>query len=238
MKPVLLLIPGMFNPPQVFDGLLPHLQSRFDIRVASVTTQSSIAEMAQDAWRLVADVSPPQRLVVAGYSMGGYVALALVHQYLLTARPPASWAMALLFTGGHAESPEGLIAREKTIAALQRNPEATINAITDVATHPATPEREALRAKAKAMMLQVGAEAAIRQIRAIMARSDARPWLPQVAARVLVLGSHHDKVVAPSFSEELAALVPQAELAWFDECGHFAPVEQPEQVAQQLRRLA
>ncbi len=238
MKPVLLLIPGMFNPPEVFDGLLPHLHSGFEVRVASVTTQSSIAAMADDAWALVADVQPPRRLVVAGYSMGGYVALALVRHHLLTARPPATWSMALLFTAGRAESAEGLIARGKTIAALQRNPDATIDAITNIATHPNTPAREELREKAKALMLQVGAAAAIRQIQAIMARADACAWLPDVAARVLVLGSRHDKVVPPAFSEELAALVPHAELAWLDECGHFAPLEQPEQVAQQLRRLA
>ena len=115
MKPVLLLIPGMFNPPAVFDGLLPHLTDAFEVRVASVTTQSSMAEMAEDAWALVADVLPPRRLVV---------------------------------------------------------------------------------------------------------------------------GSHHDKVVPPAYSEELAALVSQAELVWMDECGHFAPLEQPAQLSQLLRRLA
>ena len=56
MKTVLLLIPGMFNTVDVWKPVADLLQPEVDVRIANVLTQSSIVDMAADAWRLVADV--------------------------------------------------------------------------------------------------------------------------------------------------------------------------------------
>ena len=58
MKPVLLLIPGMFNTAAIWDALLPLLQPEMDVRIAEVLTQDSIVGMAEDAWTQVQDVPP------------------------------------------------------------------------------------------------------------------------------------------------------------------------------------
>ena len=100
MKPVLLLIPGMLNTARIWSRVTPLLQDAADIRIADVTTQPSIAEMARDAWALVSDVPPTRRLVVCGFSMGGYVALELIATYLIPNYSYSTWAAALINTSG------------------------------------------------------------------------------------------------------------------------------------------
>ena len=49
MQPVLLLIPGMFNTPEIWEPVATQLRAQADVRIADVCTQDSIAAMAQDA---------------------------------------------------------------------------------------------------------------------------------------------------------------------------------------------
>ena len=72
MKPVLLLIPGMFNTAAIWDALLPLLAPTMDVHIADVLTQDTIAGMAEDAWTQVQDVAPGTVLLVCGFSMGGH----------------------------------------------------------------------------------------------------------------------------------------------------------------------
>ena len=46
-----------------------------------------------------------------------------------------------------------------------------------------------------------------------------------------------DKVTPPELSEELAALIPGAQLEWLAQSGHMTPVEQPREVANAIRSL-
>jgi hypothetical protein len=52
MKPVVLLIPGMLNTPPSGTASRRCCRMRAEIRIADVLTQSSIADMARDAWAL------------------------------------------------------------------------------------------------------------------------------------------------------------------------------------------
>ncbi len=116
MKPVLLLIPGMLNTRAIWGRVAPLLQDAAEVRIASVLTQSSIPEMARDAWALVADVAAGTPLVICGFSMGGYTALEML------ANPRrAVAAVGLLDTSGRPETPEGMATREKTIAAIGKD---------------------------------------------------------------------------------------------------------------------
>ena len=89
----------------------------------------------------------------------------------------------------------------------------------------------------RSMMHTVGAAAAIRQTRAIMARSDHRAMLAQLAMPALVVCGRHDKVAPPALSEELAQLIPGAQLEWIEHAGHQTPLEAPDIVARHLQTL-
>lgn len=232
MKPVLLLIPGMLNTPEVWDGVRALLDESFEVRVADVQTQDSIAAMAEDAWALVADVAPPRRLVVCGFSMGGYVTLRMLAQ----PRRHVD-AVGLLDTSARPETPEGAALREKTITAIGRDFAKVVDGVSQFGTHATSQADAALMATTRRIMLAVGADTAVRQNRAIMARDDHRAELARLDQPVLVMCGREDRITPPALSEELAALIPGARLEWIDDAGHMTPLEQPARVAALLREL-
>lgn len=233
--PVLLLIPGMFNTRAIWDPVAAALRSGgtpLDIRVADVLTQDSIAAMAADAWQLVADLPPGTPLVVCGFSMGGYVALEL-----LAAHQERVHGLAMVDSAATVESEQSLVVREKTIAALERNFERTVEGIIPFSLHPDSLADTALVDGMRRMMHSVGAQAAIRQTRAIMVRRDHRPMLAQLRIPALVVCGREDKVTPPAASEELHRLLPHAPLVWIEQAGHQTPLEQAPAVATHLLAL-
>ncbi|MCJ0764787.1 alpha/beta fold hydrolase [Variovorax terrae] len=232
MKPVLLLIPGMLNTAEVWAGVAEHLGDAAELRIATVQTQDSIAQMARDAWALLADVPAGVPLVLCGFSMGGYVALEM----MASPDRPVS-ALALLDTSARPESAEGAAMREKTIAAIGRDFSKVVDGVAQFATHAASREDAALMARLREVMLGIGSEAAIRQNRAILGRADHRARLAQLNVPTLVMCGRDDKVTPPALSQELAALIPGARLEWIENAGHMAPMEQPARVAALLATL-
>ncbi len=232
MKPVLLLIPGMFNTAAIWDAVRSHFGADVDVRVADVLTQSRIADMAEDAWALVAALPPATPLVVAGYSMGGYVAIELLAHHRSRVQ-----AVAFIDTSARIETTESMQIREKTIAALERNFERAVAAVIPFSLHPDHHARADLVEGMRSMMHEVGAQTAIRQTRAIMVRTEHRAMLAQLAMPALVVCGSQDKVTPPELSHDLAALVPGARLQLLEQAGHQTPLEQPAALAEALLQL-
>lgn len=232
MKPVLLLVPGMLNTPRIWHRVAPLLQDVAEVRTVDVRAQTSIAEMARDGWALLADVPATTPIAVCGFSMGGYVAIEMV----ATGDRPVR-ALGLLDTSGRPESPEGAATREKTIAAFERNFEKTIAGVAQFAVHPNTRGDQALMEEMLSILRDTGAEAAIRQNRAIMGRADHRAALAALQVPTLVMCGREDQVTRGVLSEELAAAIPGARLEWIEDAGHMTPLEQPQRVAQLLSGL-
>lgn len=237
LKPVVLLIPGMLNNARIWGRVAPLLASMADVRIADVATQSRIEDMARDAWALVADVPHSQRLVVCGFSMGGYVALDLIASNLIAKRPDNTWAVGLFNTSSRAETAETLVAREKTIRSIERDFERVIQGVAPFSTDKANHGDAVLMAEALAIMRETGADAGIRQLRAIIARPDQGPLLQHIHAPTLIVSSRSDQVVPPAASEEMAAAMPHARLAWISNAGHMTPLEQPGVLADLLKAL-
>ena len=232
MKPVLLLIPGMFNTAAIWQPVAAQLQSHADACIADVLTQNSIKSMADDAWHLVAGLPAGTPLVVAGFSMGGYVAIEL-----LAAHRAHVSAVALVDTSAKAETPESTVLREKAIAALQRNFSKVVDSTIAFSLHPENHANTALLDSARRMMHAVGQEAAIRQLRAIIARTDHQAMLSHLHMPTLVVCGLEDKVTPPELSQQLAALIPGARLEWIEHAGHQTPAEQPDVLAGLLLSL-
>ena len=232
---VLLLIPGMFNTAAIWRPVLEALRSHAgapEVRIADVLSQDSITAMADDAWALVSDVPAGTALVVCGFSMGGYVALEL-----LAAHPGRVQALALVDSSAAVETPESTVVREKTISALERNFARTVEGIISFSLHPDSLANTALVEGMRAMMHAVGAQAAIRQNRAIIGRRDHRALLRQLALPTLIVCGREDKVTPPAASEELKTLLPHARLEWIAHAGHQTVLEQAPTVARHLLSL-
>jgi pimeloyl-ACP methyl ester carboxylesterase len=73
-------------------------------------------------------------------------------------------------------------------------------------------------------------------MRAIMERPDGRADLARIGVPTLVLCGREDRSTPLALHEEIAALVPGAELVVIDRCGHLSTLEQPAMVAAAMRR--
>ncbi len=232
MKTCLLLIPGMLNDASVWgdvvDALAPDAHT--EVRFAAVAGGGGIDDMAREAWAALADLDPATRLVVCGFSMGGYVAIEMA---TLPARRID--ALVLLDTSGRPDSVEGREARVRTIAALEADFERSVEGILAFGTDKASRGDAALMARMRAMMLGVGAATAIAQTRAIAARADRRPALSALATPTIVACGSSDRITPPERSQELAQLIPGAALQWIEHAGHMTPLEQPRAVAAVIR---
>ena len=229
MKPVLLLIPGMLNDGRVWAEIATLLAGEADIRIAEVSRQDSIARMRVDAWAQLADVPDSVPAVVAGFSMGGYVALDMLAH-------PVRLIQGLLFmsTSAMPETEQSRVVREKTLAAMAADFPRFVTGVQAFNTYSTDP---VLGAQLRQMMLDIGAETGRRQVQAIMGRQDHRALLENLPMPVRVLVGRHDRVTPPPLSEALAQQIAQAQLEIIDDAGHMLPREKPEAVARVLREL-
>ena len=97
------------------------------------------------------------------------------------------------------------------------------------------PRAEAVIAEIRAMAKTIGPEAFVRQLRVCMSRPDSRALLPEIACPTLVLCGQQDSVLPPELSREMAEAIAGASLVLLDDCGHYAPLEQPEAFSAALR---
>ncbi len=232
MNPVLLLIPGLLNTPRVFDRTRALLDPALEVRVADVRTQDSLAAMAADAWAQVADVSTVRPLVVAGYSMGGYVALQML------AEPRrAVQGLGLICTSARADTPDGQALRERAIAAMERDFGRYVGSLGGFLVTTAGQADAALMATIRDDMLAVGAQTAIRQHRAVAARTDRRALLPTLDMPTQVIAAGDDPVTPPELSHEMAAAIRGAHLTRVEGVGHLLPFERPAELAAALAEL-
>lgn len=228
MKPVLLLVAGMLNDERVWADVAAALQAQAEVRTM-LPLQDSVPAMAAAAWARLDDVPPQAKLVLAGFSLGGYV----VQEMLAHPRRPLH-AAALLSTSARPESPEGAVVRDQTVAALQADFAAVVDAVVRRGTHGADAD---LQAGLRSMMRDIGAQAAIRQTRAIQHRADHRSILATRDLPTVVMCGRQDRITPPALAEELAALLPGARLVLVEGAGHMLPCERPQAVVQALQTL-
>jgi pimeloyl-ACP methyl ester carboxylesterase len=89
---------------------------------------------------------------------------------------------------------------------------------------------EGLKQIVRTMAAETGAEAFVRQTKAIMSRQDARPLLSAIRCPTLVLVGDGDELTPPELAKEIAGGISGAKLTVVPECGHLSTIEKPEAV--------
>ena len=232
MKPTLVLLHGLLNDERVWAPVASRLRGRADIRIPNLRRQDNMVQMSIDAWAEVSGVPADTPLVLAGFSMGGYVALQM-----LADAPRRVAALALVDTSCRPEPAENIPVREALIAGLQRDFGAESLTLLRRGVHADRLSDVMLMLGCQHIMRDVGADAAVRQIQAIIGRADHRAMLAQLDVPTLVLCGRVDQVTPLALSREAAALIPGARLHIVEDAGHWTPLEQPAVVADQMERL-
>ena len=105
-----------------------------------------------------------------------------------------------------------------------------VRATAAVAFSPTHPSDKADLQRYKEMVLRTSPALWVQQNRALSDRPDARLHLPKVRCPTLVMCGEKDLLTPPTLSQEIASLVPGAELHLLPRCGHMLTMEQPKVV--------
>lgn len=226
--PTLVFIPGLAADARMWAAQCPAMPAALRPQVSLAAHQP--AQTSIEAMAAAVLAQTPGRLLLCGASMGGMVAMEAARQ-----APGRVAGLALLGTTARPETPEMHALREGAIALFaQGKVREVIEPNVALAFHPRQAAQAALVQTYLDFVLDAGAEVLIRQNRAVMARPDARTHLPTLRCPVLVLCGDSDALTPPECSEEIVALVPQAEWHRIAECGHMLTMEAPDAVNRHL----
>ncbi len=219
-------LPGLASDAVMWQSQLAALGPNHRAHVTDVHTRcDSIEAMAAT----LLDEHPGE-LILCGASMGGIIAMQAAHQ-----APARMRGLALLGSSARPESAELRVLREAAITLFAQGRAAEVlRANVPLAFHPSHGANQALVQSYMDFVLKAGPDQLIRQNRAIMARPDARQYLPSLRCPALVVCGQADQLTPPECSREIAALLPQASLHLLDQCGHMLTMEQPERVNELL----
>jgi pimeloyl-ACP methyl ester carboxylesterase len=206
-------LPGLLDDERLWQHQAACLAPLHPFFTANLTEHDSIASLASAALSR----APSERFALAGLSMGGYVALAL------------------LDTNARPDSQQAIEFRKSLMVQANTDFNAVVDSITPRLVHPAHLGDEALVNVIRDMAHSVGADAFMRQQKAIMGRIDSRPFLPAIRCQTLVLCGREDALTPVELHEEMAAAIPNAHLVVIEQCGHMSALEQPQQVAEALQ---
>ncbi len=225
-KPHLLLLPGLLNDHTVWRQQQDALADHATIFIPTFGDDDDIGVMAEG---LLA--SAPDRFLVAGFSMGGYIALELLRR-----APERVQALALISTSARADTEQQLAGRQQAIDAAQRGKfERFVQATAGMALESTAPNVDMARAQMAEMAAAIGPERFCLHMRAVMQRRDCRSLLADVRVPSLVMVGECDRITLPDWSREMAAAIPDANLQVVAGCGHMLPLQAAEQLSEQLR---
>jgi len=222
----LVLVPGLNNTHAVFDGVVQALPGGVHAHAVDNPALETVDDIAR---QLLAGL--PDRFWLAGFSFGGYVALAM-----LAAAPARVQGIALLCTTPFADSPAAAASRQ---AALQAVADGRyfelIESQAAKAFHPDSLADPALMAQRRRMVRDYGPERFAAHVKATRARAD-RADLLDGQCPTLVLSASHDALYTPAFTASWANAIAGATHTVIEGAGHLAPMEKPVAVATALGR--
>lgn len=227
----LLLLPGLMNDARVWDPVLRALSPERIVVIGQTHGADNMTELAAAA---VASM-PQGRFAVAGFSLGGYVALEACRQV-----PERIAGLALADTSARADTDEARENRQRMIDALASGGASFSETLAQFPAklfHPAHAGDAALQRLLEGMGRSVGEAGFVRQQKAAMTREDRRDVLKTLHGPALVLCGSDDAVTPPERSQEMAGLLPgQVELVVVPDAGHMTTLEQPAAVVAPVLR--
>ena len=221
----IVLVPGLNCSPRLYAEQIPALWQSGPVTIADHRGDETMAGIAR---QILADAPP--RFALAGLSMGGYVALAIMRE-----APERVDRLALLDTGARADTPEQSERRKLQIEMALSGRFAEIPDLQwPFLVHKNHQNDEALKRLVRLMAEETGPEAFARQQRAIMTRPDSRSTLAAIRCPTLVLVGEGDQLTPPELAKEIHSLVSGSRLVVVPDCGHLSAIERPAAVTQAL----
>ncbi len=194
----------------------------------------TMEQLAIDCVNLLDDIGINRPFVVAGLSMGGYVAFEVYRQY-----PGMVAGLILAGTKATPDNEEGKkgrdaaanLVREQGISALVAQMLPKLMAPTTATENPELVEF------VRDMMLETSVEGALGAIAAMRERPDSTPTLADIDVPTLIIHGAADQIIPVSEAEAMHKGIADSQLIIIPDAGHLMNLEQPEQFNDAVREF-
>jgi pimeloyl-ACP methyl ester carboxylesterase len=172
--------------------------------------------------------------VLAGLSMGGYVALAYVRKY-----PGDLRGLILVDTKAAGDDAQGRENRNKMIELVRsKGSTAVADQMLPKMLAQDTPRNRPAQAQALRSMMEACPPRTIENaLVALRDRPDQSETLPSIPVPTLIVVGGEDAITPVSVAESMQKQIPSSRLAVIKGAGHMSPMEQPPQVNQAISRF-
>lgn len=181
-----------------------------------------MSRFAEDLYALMQHLGTGP-VILAGHSMGGYVALAFAKAFPLSLR-----GLVLVGTKAGADTSEGAAARRATAEKVRAEGSAVVVDAMAPKMLSASNTDAAMAAAVHGLMAPSKPEGVIAALLGMALRPDAGNWLGAIRVPTLVITGSDDTIIPPSESEALAKAIPEAQLKLIPQAGHLVAFEQAE----------
>lgn len=217
----LVLVPGLLCSARLYASQIAALWPHGQVAVADHRRDDTMEAIAA---RILKDAPP--HFALAGLSMGGYIAFAMMRL-----APERIAKLALLDTSARPDGAEAKAGREKFIAMAQAGKlHDVVETLTPKFLHRNHAKDEGLKKIVRDMAHDTGPDAFVRQQKAIMTRQDSRPLLSQIGCPTLVLVGDGDELTPPELAREIAADILGSRLVVIPDSGHLSTIEKPDAI--------
>ena len=181
---------------------------------------------ARDLLQLLDRLHVP-KVTVCGFSMGGYVALALA-----AAAPERLDGLVLVDTRAGADSEEAKARRDTAIDDVTAHGTRGLVAklLETQLTEGTRRSQRLLAEEVRELMLKQPKATVVAALHAMRDRPDRLPLLRQLKVPALILVGEHDAVTPPEAAKEMAGALLNAEMHVIPGAAHLSPMERPHDV--------
>lgn len=215
-------------------GCSDRLWSRLDLGdrpvIRSTLTEPTLDEQVE---RLLDEL--PQRFELAGLSLGGIVALALVR-----AAPERVSGLTLMSVNPHLPTGiqlNGWRGLRRVLGGKLSARELQASLLPTMLSPAVIDDRPDLVELTLAMADDLGEQTYDSQLQLQSTRIDERPYLGRVCCPTVIISARDDQLCSVAKHREMAELIPGAVLQLIPDCAHLSPVERPEFISASLHRV-
>lgn len=224
-KPVLYLLPGLLCDATVWEHQWASLARHADVRIPVFRGLTSFRAMALSVLE-----DAPEQFSVVGHSMGGRVALEMMHLV-----PERIEKFGLMSVGAHPVQPGEQAARMALVdLAEKEGMEALADKWIPPMVLPARHGDKALMQKIRAMVLRHTPFDHRCHIEAALTRADQSLYLPAIEHKVLLLCGAEDSWSPLVQHQKIQQQLRTSELHSIADAGHMVTMERPEAVSRVL----
>lgn len=204
-----------------------------------VDAPTEVSTYANDVREFLDAIGVHEPAIIAGLSMGGYVAMAYLRQF-----PDRVAGVILANTKATPDTIEGKAGRDKNVGVAKEKgadaiAEGMLPKVLSPKTYASNPE---LVAQVKRIMASATVPGIIGALEAMRDRPDSTPTLLEFSQPVLIIAGADDQLMSAADQQTMKEAARNSTLVTIADAGHLSPMEQPTAfngaVAEFLRDIA